>query len=97
MHQKCKGDIKTLRETFENTDRWFHTLNGHIRHVKQRRWRRSSEGRHPSLIHTVESQQQDVMSHKMDARIKDGATVEKSGVLWFLALFFGEGFWFVCF
>lgn len=41
--------------------------------MKQRR----SEGRDLSLIHTVEQEKQDVTSHKMDARIKDGAMMEK--------------------
>lgn len=45
------------------------------RQIKQRR----SEGRDLSLIHTVEKEKQDVMSHKMDARIKDEATMDRGG------------------
>lgn len=54
--------------------------------MKQRRWRRS-EGRDLSLIHTVEQEKQDMMSNKMDARIKDGAMTEKEWLLWFRSVF----------
>lgn len=71
---KTKRDHETLRR------HW--TRSAPHRQMKHRR----SEGRHLSLIHTVEKEKQDVMSHKTmpELKMENGGT---ECLLWFRSVF----------